>query len=212
MLFRFGGAGNDGLWGGGGHDVLDGGAGLDTAHFYGNAAQFTVVSDSAGFTLTKTSGLAAESAALRGVERVHFDDHSLALDINGIAGQAYRLYRAAFDRIPDTSGVGYWIKQLDNGQTLIQVASAFIGSAEFRALYQGASSNAGFVDKLYHNILHRAPEAAGLNYWTNALDNQRAGRAEVLALFSESAENQAAVIGIIGNGFIYDPWMATPQA
>jgi hypothetical protein len=203
----YGGAGDDGLWGGGGGDMLDGGAGLDTAYFYGNAAQFTVVRDSAGFTLNKTLGLAPERATLRDIERVHFEDHSLALDIAGTGGQAYRLYRAAFDRVPDTGGVGFWIKQLDSGQTLASVASAFIGSAEFQALYQGANTNVGFVDKLYQNILHRAPDAAGRSFWIASLDKELISKAEVLEQFSESAENQASVIGVIGNGFIYDPWL-----
>ena len=34
----------------------------------------------------------------------------LALDINGTAGQVYRLYQAAFDRKPDLVGLGYWIE------------------------------------------------------------------------------------------------------
>ncbi len=207
----YGGAGNDVLWGGGGNDLLDGGGGRDSAHFYGYAAQFTIVKDGTGFALNKTLGVAIESATLRGIERVHFEDHAIALDIAGTGGQAYRLYRAAFDRVPDAGGVGYWITQLDRGEKLDSVAQAFINSSEFQALYQGVSTNAGFVDKLYHNILHRAPEAAGLAYWSAALDKGLASKAEVLTLFSESTENQEAVIGLIGNGFIFDPWLPPPS-
>ena len=105
-----GGAGNDTLVGGAGNDTLDGGAGLDTALFSGSKA---------GYTLTRTSsGMTAASAAdgtdaLINIERLQFTDKTLAFDLDGNAGQAYRLYQAAFDRVPDQGGLGYWIDEMD---------------------------------------------------------------------------------------------------
>jgi hypothetical protein len=41
---------------------------------------------------------------------------AVALDVDGAAGQAYRLYQAAFDRAPDKNGLGYWINGWIDGQ------------------------------------------------------------------------------------------------
>ena len=48
-------------------------------------------------------------------ERLTFSDANIALDIDGNAGQAHRIYKAAFDRAPDLGGLGFWINTLDNG-------------------------------------------------------------------------------------------------
>ncbi|HEX8605087.1 MAG TPA: DUF4214 domain-containing protein, partial [Pseudoduganella sp.] len=62
-----------------------------------------------------------------------------------------------------------------------------------------------FVAKLYQNVLDRAPDQAGADYWTSALNNG-ADRAKILTDFSESDENQAALLQVIGNGFEYTPY------
>jgi hypothetical protein len=40
----------------------------------------------------------------------------------------------------------------------------------------------------------------------SALDSGATTREQMLVDFSESAENKANVIGVIGNGFDYVPW------
>ena len=51
-----------------------------------------------------------------------------------------------------------------------------------------------------------APEQAGFDYWMNQLGSGLQTVPVVLSNFSESPENQANLIGIIGNGFVYTPW------
>jgi acylphosphatase len=137
-------------------------------------------------------------------ERVQFADKLIAVDINGNAGQAYRLYKAALDRTPDPNGLAGWIKYMDDGSALTSMAQQFIDSQEFRAKY-GALDNTGFVNQLYVNVLARKGEAAGVEGWVNGLANGLT-RAQVLAGFSESSENQANVIGQIKNGIPYVEW------
>lgn len=50
-------------------------------------------------------------------------------------------------------------------------------SAESARLYSAATT-ADFVANVFDNILHRAPAAAGLSYWSAELDSGRVGRAE----------------------------------
>lgn len=193
-------AGNDYLSGSGYTAKLAGGAGIDTAIYVGASSQYRITLGEDGARVA--GGAVVGGDSLTSVERLAFSNTNIALDIAGNGGQAYRLYRAAFDRTPDNAGLGYWIAQMDQGATLSSVADGFIGSAEFIALNGQALGNDIFISKLYDNVLHRAPEAAGYDYWLGALASG-ASRADVLAAFSESAENQAAVAKVIGNGFDY---------
>jgi hypothetical protein len=188
---------------GSGSHLVDGGAGLDTVVLGGARAGYTLSHDTNGFTVADASGA---HNTLANVERISFAGSAVALDISGVGGQAYRLYQAAFDRQPDQTGLGYWIKTLDGGTTLEQVASGFAGSKEFADLYGANPSDTQFTDLLYQNVLHRAPDAAGYAYWLAALGEQHLARTEMLVFFSESTENQAQVIGSIGNGIDYIPW------
>jgi hypothetical protein len=142
---------------------------------------------------------------LTGIERIQFSDHALALDIDGHGGQAYRLYQAAFNRAPDNAGLGFWIAALDRGMSLQAAAGGFIASPEFQQKYGSNPSDADYVSQLYRNVLHRDGDTSGTAFWLDALHNGHS-RAEVLAFFSESPENQAALIGQIGNGVAYTPY------
>jgi hypothetical protein len=192
-----GGAGNDQITGGGGNDTLNGGAGTDTAVFSGNRADYTISKTRSGWTVSST----AEGVdTLADIERFTFADAATRLDINGIAGQAYRVYQAAFNRTPDNGGLKYWIGLMDGGYSLAGVASGFIASGEFKALYGSNPTNELFVSKLYDNVLHRTPDIGGYNYWVDLLNTNKIDNISTLINFSESIENQAGVIGVIQNG------------
>ncbi len=139
---------------------------------------------------------------LTGIERLQFADGYMAMDTSGNGGQAYRLYQAAFDRTPDAGGLGFQMRELDTGRALAQVAQNFINSPEFNARY-GQLDNAAFVAQLYANVLDRAPDASGLAFHVGNLATGANTRANVLVGFSESPENQAALIGVIQAGMFY---------
>lgn len=202
--FLSGGAGNDWLAGSHGDDLLDGGTGIDHALYLGDRAGYTVTLGAGGWTVNDNKGQQGRDK-LTGIERLVFDDHALALDVDGIAAKAYRLYAAAFDRVPDQAGLGYWIAQMDKGMSLVDVATGFTTNAEFTKLYGAGRSNAAFLDKLYRNVLHREPDQAGIDFWLKAM---QAGYTEgqVLAQVSEGGENQAQVIGQIKDGITYLPF------
>ena len=197
-----GGAAAETVYSGKGNDTIDAGAGLDTVVFSGSRAGYTVTKTGAGFSVSGPDGV----DTLANVERIKFADTHVALDINGSGGQTYRLYQAAFDRSPDAAGLSYWMKQMDNGASLNGVAGGFVGSKEFADLYGGSNPTAEtFVEKLYTNVLHRKPDAAGYEYWVGVV-KAGAAKADVLAAISESQENIDALASIIGNGFPYVPY------
>jgi Ca2+-binding RTX toxin-like protein len=180
-----------------GDDVIDGGAGTDTAVFRGLLSQYSLSRVGGSFDVSGPDG----ADMLVNIERLRFDDYSIAYDTAGNAGQAYRLYQAAFDRTPDLGGLGYQMRALDHGLSLAQVAGNFIASPEFQRTY-GALNDVQFVTQLYANVLHRAPDAGGLTYHTDHLAHGFT-RADILVGFSESPENQLALIGSIQSGMLF---------
>lgn len=126
--------------------------------------------------------------------------------IEGVAGQAYRVYQAAFARTPDLGGLGWWINAMDNGSTLASVAQGFVNSQEFKDVYGANPTNAQLVAKFYENVLRRPGEQAGIDFWTSVLDGGHATVAEVLMGFSEGFENKAALVGVTANGIAYTPF------
>ena len=197
---------NNTFFGGGGNDSIDGGTGTDTASFSGNRANYTVAKTASGWTISSVGSLGEGTDTLANVERLKFADSTVALDIAGIGGIAYRIYQAAFNRTPDAGGLGFWIQAMDGGTSLKTVAGEFVNSVEFKAVYGTNPTNAQIVSKFYDNVLHRPGETAGYNFWVGVLDSHNGTVADVLAAFSESAENQAGLVGLIGNGFSYAPY------
>lgn len=201
-----GGAGDDTLGGAGGGDRLDGGAGLDTAVYASARDGYTIARNEAGMTVTDKSG-AEGSDTLAGIERLLFADGALAFDTDGVAGQAYQLYAAAFDRMPDLAGLGYWLGVMDRGASLVDVATAFTKDTEFTKMYGATRSAEDFLTKVYEHMLHRAPDPAGYAYWLQVLKNG-ATEGQVLAGVSEGTELHALLVGRMQDGIAYLPYGA----
>jgi Ca2+-binding RTX toxin-like protein len=197
-----GGDGGDFLSGGAGHNIINGGAGIDFMYI---ADLNSVKIERAGSAFLITYKFnSTMSNTLTSVERLSLGGfQTYALDVDGVAGQAYRIYQAAFNRTPDGLGLRYWIEQMDKGMSLTEVAAQFIASSEFKTNYGSAPTNAQLLEKVYTNILHRAPDPAGFDYWLGILDRHELTVPQTLAMISESSENQAALVGVIGNGFVY---------
>lgn len=186
---------------------VTGTGGVDTVKYAGPASDYRVTVDQFASTVTRLDD-PSDSDALASIERIMFDDRMLAIDIWGNAGQAYRLYQAAFDRTPDLGGLGFWIAQMDKGIGLADMAAAFYSSDEFKGMYGANPSSSAFLTRLYENILDRAPDQAGYAFWLDKLDQRQVTMQELLPLFSESSENQAALIGILEHGVTYTPYWA----
>lgn len=195
----FGYGGRDSLFGGRGSDYLDGGTGLDEAFYQGNRSEYSVRVDGDRLIVTDLVGNDGKDL-LSNIERLDFLDVDVAFDVNGAAGEAYRLYQAAFNRAPDNSGLGFWIARLDEGVTLDTIARSFIASPEFKGIYGSAPSNYDIVYRFYQNVLHRTPDQGGMDFWVGVLNDHKATLSEVLVGFSESEENYAALIGTMQNG------------
>ena len=169
-----------------------------------NISDFTIEKDG---TSWKISGSDIGTDTLSGFKRIEFDDGILALDVDAgdTAGQAYRLYQAAFARTPDMPGVSYHMNDIEgNGLALENVANNFIASPEFKTKYGDNPSDDVFIDLLYQNVLGRAADDDGLSFYKNHFNEGTMTRAAALIGFAESPENVNLVAPQIEDGI----WLA----
>ncbi|TXM68851.1 DUF4214 domain-containing protein [Methylobacterium sp. WL69] len=195
--------GRDVIFGNSGNDLVDGGAGLDTFVAGGSLSSYNAASQNGVLALQNKS--TGEIDYLMNVERLHFTDNKvLALDFNGNAGEAFRLYQAALDRAPESAGLKFHVDLLDRGVSLHDDAVGFINSPEFQQKYGANITNQQYITNLYENTLHRNPDAAGFAYYDNLLSSGARDRATVLINFSESPENHQQTDHQLQNGILLD--------
>lgn len=202
---------DDTIYDGGGNDFIDLGGG-DNRYFYsggkdtviGGSGLDTVVFDvpyvAANVNPAGLVRVGSGELSFSGVERLKFADITLALDVNGAAGQVFRLYNAAFGREPDSAGLAYWVNHVDHGLSLATVAGYFAGSTEFAQRFGADAPDSAFIDALYLNVLGRAADPSGSAHYGDWLRSEPDARGQVLIAFSESPENVAINMPLIGAG------------
>ena len=113
------------------------------------------------------------------------------------AGFVTTMYQNVLGRAPDADGLAYWTGQLASGaQNRADVLVGFSESAENKArtadlLDQGVwvpVPEAGQVARVFYATLGRAPDAAGLGYWTSLLRGGGAGLRDVALGFMAAPE------------------------
>lgn len=201
---------NDNFYGGGGIDTLvlpslRSNYKIEASNYVWDTVRD--VGNLPGFFITDQTGN-INTTQLNQVERLKFSDGNIALDTakGESGGEAYRMYKAAFDRVPDQEGLGFWIHALDQGYSLEQVSAAVMTSPEFQRVYGANSSNYTFVNLLYQHVLHREADSEGFNFWNNAL-NAGYSRAAVLAVYTETPENIQQTAQLVASGIQYKEWI-----
>ncbi len=91
-----------------------------------------------------------------------------ATDYRADDADTLRLYRAFFERDPDPVGIKYWIGQSRGGATYDDLAYAFAFSDEFTLRYRNLTDRQ-FLELVYRNVLGRAPDQGGFDYWNNQI-------------------------------------------
>jgi len=93
--------------------------------------------------------------------------------------QVQKIYVAYYGRPADPAGLQYWAGQLAaNGGNLTSIINAFGNSSESTALYAGASDSAK-VTAIYQQLFNRAPDSAGLAFYTGELTAGRMTAASI---------------------------------
>jgi len=88
-------------------------------------------------------------------------------------------YLAFYGRPADPAGLAFWSQQLAgaNGD-LHAISAAFSTSEEAATRFASESAGARIAD-IYQSLFNRAPDAAGLAYWLDAIENGHATMANV---------------------------------
>lgn len=81
------------------------------------------------------------------------------------------LYLAYYGRPADPAGLAFWSQALANaGGDTSAIVQAFATSDEAQVRF-GSSDATDRITQVYEQLYNRAPDAAGLAYWTAAIDN-----------------------------------------
>ncbi len=114
------------------------------------------------------------------------------------------IYEAGLDRPADVGGLNFWVRQFEDGASLRQIANAFLDSPEFRETVgnPGFLSDVELVRGLYENVLDRAADQPGLDFWLSVLDQPGTGPDDLLIAFARSGENVANAVGL--DDIVYD--------
>ena len=87
------------------------------------------------------------------------------------------IYIGYYDRAADPAGIQFWEQVVANTSLdLVAITSDFASQAETQAVHPffadpATSSPATFITSLYQNLFNRDPDAAGLDFWSNALQD-----------------------------------------
>jgi hypothetical protein len=185
---------------------INSGEGVDSV-VYGSTKSSYTIEENSGSWRVSNSSLFSGFDELNNVERIKFSDGTLALDIDpgDTAGQAYRLYQAAFARTPDMPGVAYHMNDMEsNGLVLWNIANNFLASPEFKSKYGENPTDEEYVNLLYQNVLGRSADpVAEVGWYKEQFDTGAMDWAAALIGFAESPENVSLVAPHIDNGI----WM-----
>ncbi|GAA6178149.1 DUF4214 domain-containing protein [Sulfitobacter pacificus] len=213
-----GGEGNDIISGGAMADVLTGGAGDDiifaganmfergtddTARYHGLSDDYQV-RGGIGYAVVVSPDGARDK--LFGVEYIRFDDRIIELDegsaLDGAgapedfvtAERVALLYEAALNRDGniDLPGLNFYIGVTERDSLTDEfLAQDLMTSPEFTASFGDANtlSNAAFLEQIYLNVLDRASDAAGRQFYLDLLNAGTISKALALADIAVSPEN-----------------------
>ena len=200
-----GNASNNLFEGRGGNDVLDGGEGRDTAAWSGSLSQYKLSNTQNVYTVEATTGTEGKDQ-IQNIERLKFQDQSLALDMAGNAGLTAKVLGAVFGKAALSNkqyvGIGlYYLDELSFSYgNLLQLAiNTSLGANP---------SNEQVVNLLYTNVIGQAPDTATRKVYTDLLDNKTYTVTGLAVLAADTDYNKANVnlVGLAQTGLAYLPF------
>jgi hypothetical protein len=194
-------AGNDHFTPSADTTAIRGDAGIDTVVLNKASSAYQLQATATGFSL---AGNGAAPLTLEQVERLQFTDHSLALDLDGHAGQVARILGAVFgaDAVHNTIYAGIGLQYSDGGMDyadLMQLAlDARLGAG---------ASHADVVTLLYTNVVGVAPSAPDLAGYVALLDDHSYTPGSLGVMAADTALNttQIDLVGLAASGLVFTP-------
>ncbi|MBM1707782.1 DUF4214 domain-containing protein, partial [Sulfitobacter geojensis] len=103
----------------------------------------------------------------------------MAIDLSTLdARQALTaIYIGYYDRAADPAGLAFWEDVVgEDGFNLVSITTLFAAASETQALFPffadpSSTTPSAFITQLYQNLFNRDPDADGLAFWTEQLQN-----------------------------------------
>ncbi|MBN8518330.1 MAG: hypothetical protein J5X22_00980 [Candidatus Accumulibacter sp.] len=199
-----GGKGNDILTGEMGSDTLYGEEGIDIAFFLGTKADYSVKPADSSWILTDRNPANGDDGTdtLINVERLHFTDTNVAIDMDGNAGKVARLLHAVFGpaAVQNKEYAGIGLSLLDQGLSYARLAEVAMRAA-------GKLTPGDIIDSLWLNVMTTPILAEQKSYFLGLLENGLAiGDLTVLAANSSQNSAQVELLGVMTQGLDYLPY------
>ncbi len=138
-------------------------------------------------TTGATSSTAGPAEAMTMASATSLEELVNATDYQPHYSDVLRLYWAFFNRQPDVGGAKYWVSVRARGASLDSIANAFAGSGEFKARY-GRLTDESYLEVIYLNVLGRARDNGGFDYWLGLLQSGRLSRGQVVRWIASAPE------------------------
>lgn len=223
------GDGNDRIYLGAGHNTVDGGAGIDIAYFStrnitapipGTQANSTLsVSKQGDKIVVRDLSYPANSAEMSNVERVQIaftypegtaikqEIKYFAFDIEGNAGEVYKLVQAAVGNHLDSKlkeyFIGTYLLERDAGLSLSELTKHMIHDERISDLYQAGSNADAIINTIYQNALERQPTLNELNDLRIAFNEGSMSTADLIMSLSQGSEFTTRIVGQMGDHVEY---------
>jgi S-layer protein len=108
-----------------------------------------------------------------------------------------QIYVGYYDRAPDAAGLNYWVGRYNAGMKLADIAQSFSVQTESTNTYAylanpNVASVSTFLTSVYANLFNRAPDSAGLTYWTNEINSGRSNVGNAILNIISGAQDTAS--------------------
>lgn len=115
------------------------------------------------------------------------DEFAQSAEMARSVGTVTRSFLAYLGRVPDPSGLSYWVGKIRSGKSVAWVNASLAASSEFQRRQAGLT-DPQFIDALYRDLLNRAPDAGGKAHWLAKLA-AGTSRADVVGSFVAQPES-----------------------
>ena len=190
---------NNVLRGNRGNDQLDGGDGIDTAVFTGSRVGYTL-SIGNKTQITDESGLEGTDTLTK-IERLHFTDKSVAIDLDGNAGTTAKIIGSVLGKaaLTNPTYVGIGLSYLDKGMSYSDLGALALNAV-------GATTNDAVVSTLWLNVIGYPASTLDKAPFVKMLaDGMKAGDLVVLAADTNFNTSNINIVGLALTGIEFTP-------
>lgn len=193
-----GGDGWNYLSGGPGDDLLYGGAGFSQALYSGDRTDFSISRQTEKLSIQSLTGEEGRDTLID-IDRIHFNDQSIAFDLQGVSGNAARIIATVFgsSAIQNKNLVGVGINLLDSGNTPSELAQIALNAA-------GKTSTSEIINQVWQNVFGTATNSQEMQACINYLA-QGHSTGDLVVLGSETSQiaSQINLVGLLDTGLAF---------